>query len=67
LEITVKGAGFAHGSTVLWNSSPVATAYLSSSSLVALIPAADLTTPGTATVSVAGGTSSSVMFTISSN
>lgn len=67
LEVTVRGSGFVSSSTVLWNSNPVATAYLSSSSIVALIPAADLTTPGTATVSVAGGMSSGATFTISSN
>lgn len=71
LEVLLKGTGFAFNSTVLWNSMPVATAYLSSKQLVALIPAADLASAGTADVSVTtpapgGGTSTTSTFTINS-
>jgi hypothetical protein len=70
LQVLVKGSGFAFNSTVLWNSVPVATAYLSSSQVMALIPAADLATQGSADISVmtpapGGGTSGTSSFTIS--
>jgi IPT/TIG domain len=69
LEVLVKGKGFVADSAVLWNSVPVATAYLSNSQLMALIPAADLAASGSADVSVmnpapGGGTSSTSTFTI---
>lgn len=66
LEVTVSGSGFVSSSTLLWNSNPVATAFLDSSHLVALIPASLLTTAGTANVSVVGGTGTGVSFTIGS-
>jgi hypothetical protein len=69
LEVLVSGTGFASNSTVLWNSVPVATAYLSAKQLMALVPAADLASAGNADVSVTtpapgGGTSSTSTFTI---
>jgi IPT/TIG domain len=69
LEVLVKGSGFAFNSTVLWNSMPVPTAYLSGSQLMAMIPAADLASAGSVDVSVTtpapgGGTSSTSTFTI---
>ncbi|MGH9560865.1 MAG: hypothetical protein ACRD3S_05360 [Terracidiphilus sp.] len=69
LQVVVRGSGFVHNSTVLWNSAPVATAYLSSSALMALVLAADLVASGSADVSVTtpapgGGTSSTSTFTI---
>lgn len=71
LEVLVNGSGFVTDSTVQWNSVPVATAYLSGSQLMALVPAADLSSVGSADVSVmtpapGGGTSSTVTFTINS-
>jgi IPT/TIG domain len=68
-EMRLNGSGFVPTSTVLWNGSFRATAYLTSSQLVALIPAADISAAGSATVSVmnpapGGGTSSTTMFTI---
>ena len=67
--VLVKGSGFVANSTVLWNSVPIATGYISGSALMAVIPAADLATAGTADVSVmnpppGGGTSSTTTFTI---
>jgi hypothetical protein len=69
LEVLVKGSGFVFSSAVLWNSVPVPTAYLSGSQLMALIPAANLVSAGSADVSVmtpapGGGTSSTSTFTI---
>ncbi|MGH9740122.1 MAG: hypothetical protein ACRD4X_16300 [Candidatus Acidiferrales bacterium] len=69
LQVLVNGSAFAANSTVLWNSVPVATAYLSDSAVIALVPAADLATQGTADVSVmtpapGGGTSGNSTFTI---
>lgn len=66
LQVTVSGSGFVASSTLLWNSNPVATAFLDSSHLVALIPASLLATAGTANVSVVGGTGTGVSFTVGS-
>jgi hypothetical protein len=70
--VLVKGSGFVANSTVLWNSVPIATAYISGSALMAVIPAADLATAGSADVSVTnpppgGGTSSTTTFTVSAH
>ncbi|HVB88281.1 MAG TPA: IPT/TIG domain-containing protein [Candidatus Dormibacteraeota bacterium] len=69
LQVVVRGSGFVANSTVLWNSIPVATAYLSGSQLIAVIPAGDLATAASVDVSVmtpapGGGTSSASTFTI---
>lgn len=69
LEVTVKGSNFVTSSAVEWNAVPLATAFLSSSQLVALIPAADLAGSGSANITVTnpapgGGTSSSQTFKI---
>jgi hypothetical protein len=68
-QMRINGSGFVPTSTVLWNGDFRATAYMSASQLVALIPAADILAAGSATVSVVnpapgGGTSSTTMFTI---
>src|ERR1019366_3042856 len=60
--LTVNGTGFVSGSVVNWNGSPRATTFVSASKLKAAIPAADIATNGTATVTVVnpapgGGTS----------
>ncbi len=71
LQLLVNGSGFVPTSTVLWNGAgnPLATSYLSSSQIIALIPAADLAAAGTAAISVSNpapgvGTSTSITFTI---
>jgi hypothetical protein len=67
LTLTVTGTNFVNGSTVRWNGSPRATTFASATRLTAVIPATDLSTPGTAGVTVAlpGGTlSNTVTFTI---
>ena len=75
LALTVHGTNFedSHllftGSSVRWNGAEVATTYNSPTQLTAVIPAAKLTTAGTAAVSVmnvsAGTTSEPATFTIS--
>jgi hypothetical protein len=73
LEVTVKGSGFVSSSVVEWKNVgpavPLATAFMSSSQLVALIPAADLASKASASITVTnpapgGGTSGSQTFTI---
>ena len=65
------GSGFVASSTVLWNGNPLTTTYVSPSELDAAVPAADIVSVGTASVSVTnpdlngdGGTSNSLTFTI---
>lgn len=67
--LTVNGAGFVSGAAVRWNGSTRTTAFVSSTQLTAQIPASDLTTAGTAQVTVfnpapGGGLSNSLTFTI---
>jgi hypothetical protein len=68
--LTVAGTQFIPSSQVLWNGSQVPTTYVSGTSLMAQIPASDLSTAGTTTVAVqsptpGGGTSSVLNFAIS--
>ena len=68
-SITIAGTNFTSLSVVNFNSQALATTYGSSSSLTALITSAQLSSAGTATVSVStptpgGGTSSGAQFTI---
>src|SRR5215472_9633262 len=65
--MTVTGTGFVSGSTVLWNGGARTTTFVSASKLTAAIPASDVATPGTATITVAspgpgGGTSNFQFF-----
>ncbi len=67
--LTVTGNHFETNSVVLWNGSARSTTYVSGTSLTAAITAADIATPGTASVSVmtpapGGGTSGTLSFTI---
>ena len=69
LEVTVKGSGFVSNSVVEWNATGVATAFVSSSELVAVIPAADLSSSTAAMIDVTnpapgGGTSQQLTFTV---
>ena len=61
-QITVTGADFATGAEVLWNGSSLPTTYISDTTLIATIAAADMAVPGSAALSVSnptpgGGTS----------
>jgi hypothetical protein len=67
--LTVTGTGFVSTSVVNWNGSPRTTTYFSSSKLTAAITAADIASPGTATLTVVspapgGGTSNFQFFLI---
>lgn len=65
-QITVNGSGFVSGAVVAWNGSPVMTTFVSFTQLTILVPVASLDSPGTATVTVVSGgtTSNTVTFTI---
>lgn len=61
-SLTVNGTGFVSGSTVYWNGSPRSTTFVSNSQLIAAIPASDVATAtsGSVTVHNPGGTISNV-------
>src|SRR3984885_14487097 len=65
-QMTANGSGFSNGAMVEWNGSPLATTFVSFPQLTASVPAADVATPGTATVTVVSGglTSNTATFTI---
>jgi hypothetical protein len=67
--LTVTGTQFIATSEILWNSSPISTTYVSSTSLTAQIPASDLASAGKANITVqnpgpGGGTSAALTFTV---
>ncbi|MCI0423417.1 MAG: cell shape-determining protein, partial [Acidobacteria bacterium] len=65
--LTVNGSNFVPGSTVQWNGTVRQTTFISSTQLMAVIPATDLATSGSASVTVVNplGTGSNVLiFTI---
>jgi len=69
LVLTVNGTGFVSGAVVNWNGSALSTSFVSSSQLTAAVPAGNLATPSTATVSVVnpppgGGSSEVAVFEI---
>jgi hypothetical protein len=70
LQVTIKGSGFVATSTAESDSVPLATAFVSSSQLVAIIPASDLASAATLNITVTnptpgGGTSGQKTFTVS--
>ncbi|MEW5868602.1 MAG: hypothetical protein AB1894_04950, partial [Chloroflexota bacterium] len=67
--LTVNGTNFVNGSVVRWNGSNRTTTYVSATQLTAAITAADIASPGTASISVynsspGGGTSNAASFKI---
>lgn len=64
--LTVNGSNFTSGSIVRWNGVNRTTTFVSSTQLTASIPASDITTSGSAAITVATGTaiSNSQTFTI---
>src|SRR5215831_15286725 len=48
--LTLNGTGFVSGSVVNWNGSHLATTFVSGSQLTATIPASDIATAGTASI-----------------
>lgn len=65
--LTVTGSGFSSGMQVLWNGSSRPTTYLSSTQLSAQISAADIATPGTASVSVSSYNAACSSWSFSNN
>ena len=70
--LTVSGSDFVASSSVNWNGVGLKTTYVSASQLTALVPAADIATVGTASVTVVspspgGGTSDAETFTINAS
>jgi hypothetical protein len=68
--LTVNGTNFVPGAVVTWNGSPRQTTFFSASQLFAQIPAEDIATVGTASVTVVnptpgGGASNTLTFTVS--
>jgi len=69
--LTVNGTGFVSNSVVNWNGTTLATQFVSGSQLTATVPAADIATKSTASVTVVnpapgGGTSNAAFFTVTS-
>src|SRR6202035_1373733 len=66
--LTLTGTGFVAGATVNFGSNPITPSSVTSTQIVATIPAADIATAGTANVTVTnpagGGTSNAQTFTI---
>ena len=67
--LTVTGTQFIATSEILWNSSPISTTYVSSTSLTAQIPSSDLASADKANITVqnpgpGGGTSAALIFTV---
>ncbi len=68
-SIIVTGTNFVSGSVVKWNGTSLTTTFTSNTQLSASVPAANITTAGTASITVfsptpGGGTSSAATFTI---
>ena len=70
--LTVNGSNFISSSVVKWNGTSLTTTYVSATQVKATVPAANIASAGTATVTVfnptpGGGTSSGLTFTITSS
>lgn len=68
-SLTVNGAGFVPGATVDFNGKPLATRFVSRDRLTATVPASDIASAGTATITAVnptpgGGSSNAVSFPI---
>jgi hypothetical protein len=68
--LTVNGTGFVTGSLVNWNGTALATTFVSSSQLTAIVQASNIATASTATITVSspspgGGTSNVQYFSVS--
>jgi len=70
--LTVTGSGFVNGAVVRWNGADRPTTFVSATELQAAIPATDIATAGTASITVfnpapGGGASNSLTFTINAS
>ncbi|MGA8152313.1 MAG: FG-GAP-like repeat-containing protein [Terriglobales bacterium] len=69
--LTVNGTGFVSGSVVKWNATALTTTFVNSGQLNATVPAGDIASAGTASISVTnsspgGGKSNAVPFSVTS-
>jgi trimeric autotransporter adhesin len=66
--LTITGTGFSASSSVLWNTTSLATTFVSATQLTAIVPAALTAVAGAARITVpsANGTSNALAFTIAS-
>ncbi|HSG99087.1 MAG TPA: IPT/TIG domain-containing protein, partial [candidate division Zixibacteria bacterium] len=65
--LTATGSCYESGATILWNGAPLATTFVNATTLTATIPAPNLASPGSASVTVSnanGNTSAALTFTI---
>jgi len=65
--LTITGLNFRNGASILWNNSPLSTAFVNSSQLTATVASYLISSTGTASVSVVnpdGGTTANATFTI---
>jgi hypothetical protein len=62
--LAVNGTGFVSGATVNWNGVALATTFVSAEEITATVPSANITSPGTAWVTVVNPGSSSISNTI---
>jgi len=70
--LTVNGTGFVSSSVVNWNGNALATQFVNGSQLTATVPAADIATASTASITVVtpapgGGTSNVAFFSVTAN
>jgi hypothetical protein len=70
--LTANGSSFVSGSVIRWNGSARTTTFVNANQLTAQIPASDVTTAGTAIISIfnptpGGGTSNTLNFVINTN
>jgi hypothetical protein len=66
-QLHVEGGVFSSGSVVEWNGTPLQTAFVSNTDLLATVPASDLTAPAQALVTVVtpgGGVSNAASFSV---
>ena len=69
ISLTVTGSNFLSQSVVYWNSTALSTTFVSSTDVTATIPSSDLTSVGSASITVTtpplgGGTSTALPFTV---
>ncbi len=69
LTVTISGTGYVNNSVVRWNGSSLATTYISSTALTAVVPSSELAAASTATLTVfnpapGGGASGSLSFSV---
>ena len=67
--LTVTGSSFTPSSSVLWGGTALTTTFVSSTQLTAVVPAANITSPGTFAITVSnptpgGGSSSALSFSV---